>query len=114
MTSNEKTQNYKVVDLVLHPSSYEKDMIFLKSDLVTPAGWRDKTVLSRRWERYDKVDTWNMSWQTISERSEACQRGTFCHPNACGATVYFCHATQTGATKRVRFANIYLGGLFLK
>ena len=46
MTSNEKTKNYKVVDLVesyiflyknhLHPSSYEKDMIFLKSDLVTP------------------------------------------------------------------------------
>ena len=48
MTSNEKTQNYKVIDLV---ESYnfriklisirvrmKKDMIFLKSDLVTPAG----------------------------------------------------------------------------
>ena len=60
MTSNEKTQNYKIVDLVesynflyknhLHPSSYEKYMIFLKSDIVTPTGWRDKAVLSRRWE----------------------------------------------------------------
>ena len=48
MTSNEKTQNYKVVDLVesysfyiknhLRPSSHEKNMIFLKSDLVTLAG----------------------------------------------------------------------------
>ena len=48
MALNEKTQNYKVVDLV---ESYnfcikiisiqvrmKKDMIFLKSDLVTPAG----------------------------------------------------------------------------
>ena len=43
-------------------------MIFLKSDLVTQAGWRDKAVLSRRWEWRDKVDTFNMSWQTPSER----------------------------------------------
>ena len=89
-------------------------MIFLKSDLVTPAGWRDKAVLSRRWEWRDKVDTWNMSWQTPSERSEVCQHGTSCHANACGATVYFCHAAQTGAIKRVRSANIYPCELFLK
>ena len=65
MTSNEKTQNYKVVDLVesynffyknhLHPSSYEKDIIFLKSDIVTPAGWRDKAELSRLLEWRDNV-----------------------------------------------------------
>ena len=67
MTSNEKIQNYKVVDLV---ESYnfrikiisiqirmKKDIIFLKSDLVTPPRWRDKAVLSRRWEWRDKVDT---------------------------------------------------------
>ena len=103
----------------LHPSSYEKVMIFLKSDLVTPAGWRDKTVLSRRWEWRDKLDTWNMRWQTPSERSEACcseacQRGTPCHANTCGTTACFCHATRTDATKRVRSANICPGGLFLK
>ena len=89
-------------------------MIFLKSDLVTPAGWRDKTILSRRWEWRDKVDTWNMSWQTASERSEAYQHGTSYQANACGATVCFCHTTQTGATKRVRSTNIYPDELFLK
>ena len=89
-------------------------MIFLKSDLVTPAGWRDKAVLSRQWEWRDKVDTWNMSCQTPSERSEACQRGTPCHANACGAITCFCHATRTGATKEVRSANICPDGLFLK
>ena len=81
MISNEKIQNYKIVDLV---ESYnfrikiisirvrmKKIWFFLKSDLVTLAG-----CLSRRWEWCDKVDTWNMNWQTPSERSEACQRGT--------------------------------------
>ena len=58
--------------------------------------------------------TRGMSWQTPSERSEACQRGASCHANACGATACFCHATQTDATKRVRSTNIYPSGLFLK
>ena len=40
-------------------------MIFLKLDIVTPVGWRDKVVLSRRWEWRDKVDTWNMSWRPL-------------------------------------------------
>ena len=69
---------------------------------------------TRRWEWRDKVDTWNMSWQTASERSETYQHGTSYQANACGATVCFCHATQTGATKRVRSANIYPDELFLK
>ena len=65
-------------------------MIFLRLDLVTPAGWRDK------------LDTWNMNWQTP------------CHANAFGATACFCHTTRTGATKWIRSANICPGGLFLK
>ena len=76
MTSNEKTQNYKVVDLVEGynfytkfisiPSSYEKVIISLRSDLVTLAGWHDKTVLSHRREWRDKLNMWNMCWQTPS------------------------------------------------
>ena len=50
----------------------------------------------------------------VSERSRACQRGTPCHANACGATVCFRHATRIGATKRVRAVNICLDMLFLK
>ena len=89
-------------------------MIYLRSDLVRQQGWRDKTVLSRRWEWRDKIDTWNMRWQTLFERSEACQRSTPCHANACGATAYFCRATLTGTTKKIRSVNFCSGGLFLK
>ena len=112
MTSNEKKSklqscrsrwelqfSYKIH---LHPILYEKDMIFLRSDLA----WQGCTVTPVEWR--DKLDTWNMRWQTPSERSEACQHGTPCHANACSATTYFCHATRTGATKRVRSVNIYI------
>jgi hypothetical protein len=55
-----------------------------------------------------------MCWQTLSERFEAYQRGTYCHANACGVTECFCHAMLLGATKRARSANICQGELFLK
>ena len=49
--------------------------------------------------RRDKLNTWNMRWQTPSERSRACQRGTPCHANACDATSCFCHARRIDTTK---------------
>jgi hypothetical protein len=47
-----------------------------------------------------------MHWQTPSEHFEACQRGTPCHVNACGATACFCRVTRTGMTNNVRSVNI--------
>jgi hypothetical protein len=89
-----------------HPSSYEKDIIFLRWDLIVSAGvaWQDWTVtqVGVAWQ------AWHVEY-TLADPSCVLQHGTLCHGNACGAT-----CLCTGATKRVRFKNICSDGIFLK
>ena len=107
MTSNEKTQNYKVVNLV-ESYNFHIEIIFVQifmnkydSSKVRSChadkGWHDKTILLCRLEWRDKFDMWNIYWQTPFERSRACQRSTLCQANAYSTT-----ACLISAIKRVK------------
>ena len=86
---NEKTQNYKVVDLIESYNFYinfifirrriEELWFFKSSVLSRHSRWRDITVLSRQWKWRDKV----------FHIGNIIQRGTSCRVNTCGAIALF-------------------------
>ena len=80
MTSNEKTQNYKVVDLV-ESYNFHIEIIFVQilmnkydSSKVRSChadeGWHDKTILLCRLEWRDKFDMWIYTGRLLSSALE--------------------------------------------
>ena len=97
----------------LHPSSYEKDMIFLRSNLVAPTGWRDKLYCHAGGSGVTTLTHGICAGRSLPSAPRCANVAHLVTP-ACGATTCFCRAMRTGATKRVRSVNICSDELFLK